>query len=29
MIIIITMSMIRMKKDINLAEMQKTVCLRP
>ena len=29
MIIIITMSMIRMKKDINLVEMQKTVCLRP
>ena len=29
MIIIITMSMITMKKDINLVEMQKTVCLRP
>ena len=29
MIIIITISRIRMKRDINLAEMQKTVCLRP
>ena len=29
MIIIITISRIRMKRDINLAEMQKTVRLRP